>query len=71
MKEYVQRLQMWRDRYEKQLDLRPKVQPLDLISHWLVEFQHGKYDDVEVPGQYLEVSFLRAVSPYGTYTTTP
>lgn len=59
--EYIQRLQHWRGRYEKFLDARPRVQPLDLLSHWLVEFQYTKFDEVEVPGQYLEVCFcLRA-----------
>lgn len=55
MKEYVERLVAWRDRYENVLALRPKVQPLDILSHWLAEFQHHLYEDVEVPGQYLEV----------------
>ena len=54
--EYIQRLQHWRDRYEKFLDSRPRSQHLDLLSHWLVEFQYQKIDEVEVPGQYLEVS---------------
>ncbi|KAF8339104.1 FAT-domain-containing protein [Cantharellus anzutake] len=54
MKEYVERLQIWRDRYESHLEARPRIQPLNVISHWLVEFQHLKYDDVEIPGQYLE-----------------
>lgn len=37
------------------MDSRPRVQPLDLMSHWLVEFQYTKFDEVEVPGQYHEV----------------
>lgn len=53
--DYIRRLQHWRDRYEKYLDSRPRVQPLDLLSHWLTEFQYAKFDEVEVPGQYLEV----------------
>jgi transformation/transcription domain-associated protein len=53
--EYIQRLQQWRDRYEKYLDSRPRIQPLDLLSHYLTEFQYGKFDDIEVPGQYTEV----------------
>ncbi|TDL29737.1 hypothetical protein BD410DRAFT_736870 [Rickenella mellea] len=52
--EYIRRLQGWRDRYEKFLDARPRVQPLDLISHWLTEFQYSKIDEIEVPGQYME-----------------
>jgi hypothetical protein len=55
LKEYVERLMAWRDRYEGVLALRPSIQPLDLISHWLAEFHHLTYDDVEIPGQYLEV----------------
>ena len=50
------------------MDSRPRVQPLDLISHWLVEFQYSKFDEVEVPGQYLEVSLdltLRLTSSDG------
>lgn len=55
LEDYIRRLQHWRDRYEKYLDSRPRVQPLDLLSHWLVEFQYTKFDEVEVPGQYHEV----------------
>ena len=55
LREHITKLQKWRDRYERILDARPRFQPLDLLSHWLVEFQHGKWDDIEVPGQYLEV----------------
>ncbi|KAI0068843.1 FAT-domain-containing protein [Artomyces pyxidatus] len=52
--EYIRRLQQWRDRYEKHLDSRPRIQPLDLLSHYLTEFQYGKFDDIEIPGQYTE-----------------
>lgn len=54
--EYIRRLQRWRDRQEKYLDSRPRIQSLDLLSHYLTEFQYGKFDDIEVPGQYTEVS---------------
>ncbi|KAF9222005.1 FAT-domain-containing protein [Gyrodon lividus] len=52
--EYIRRLQRWRDRQEKYLDSRPRIQSLDLLSHYLTEFQYGKFDDIEVPGQYTE-----------------
>ncbi|PFH52762.1 hypothetical protein AMATHDRAFT_1809 [Amanita thiersii Skay4041] len=52
--EYIQRLQEWRDRYEKLLDSRPRVQPLAVLSHYLTEFQYSKVDEIEVPGQYTE-----------------
>ena len=63
LREYIKRLQMWRDRYEKTLDSSPRLQPLDQASCWLQEFHHTKFDDVEVPGQYVQVSathYLRA-----------
>ncbi|EGO01921.1 hypothetical protein SERLA73DRAFT_166433 [Serpula lacrymans var. lacrymans S7.3] len=52
--EYIRRLQQWRDRYEKYIDSRPRIQSLDLLSHYLTEFQYGKFDEIEMPGQYTE-----------------
>lgn len=52
--EYCQRLQRWRDKYEKHLDSRPRVQTLDTVSHYLIEYPHSKYDEIEIPGQYTE-----------------
>ncbi|KAI0320805.1 FAT domain-containing protein [Amylostereum chailletii] len=52
--EYIRKLQLWRDKYERHLDSRPRTQPLDLLSHWLTQFQYGKFDDIEIPGQYTE-----------------
>ncbi|KAK2466244.1 hypothetical protein APHAL10511_001886, partial [Amanita phalloides] len=52
--DYIKRLQQWRDRYEKFLDSRPRVQPLAVLSHYLTEFQYNKVDEIEVPGQYTE-----------------
>lgn len=60
MQQYLRKLQVWRNRYEAHLELRPKKQPLDLLSHWLVEFQHAKFDEIEIPGQYLEVGVYAA-----------
>ena len=56
LREYVARLQRWRDRYEESLDKRPRRQHLEHCSHYLVEFQHQKFDEVEIPGQYLELA---------------
>nr|XP_018259603.1 transformation/transcription domain-associated protein [Kwoniella dejecticola CBS 10117]OBR81761.1 transformation/transcription domain-associated protein [Kwoniella dejecticola CBS 10117] len=53
LREYIKRLQQWRDYYEKNLDARPKVQPLDQGGCNLTEFHHTKFDDVEIPGQYV------------------
>lgn len=53
--EYCQKLQRWRDKYEKFLDSRPRLMTMDTVSHYLVEYPHSKYDDIEIPGQYTEV----------------
>lgn len=58
MNEYIRKLQQWRDKYERLLDARPRVQSLDNLSHYLIEFQYTKFDEVEVPGQYTEASFV-------------
>lgn len=52
--QYMQRLQNWRDKFEKIIDGRPAMQPLALLSHYLTEFQYSKVDEIEVPGQYTE-----------------
>jgi len=53
--EYMRKLQQWRDRYETLLDQRPRWQSLELLSHYLTEFEYNKVDEIEVPGQYTEV----------------
>lgn len=45
----------WRDNLEVFLNSRPKKQRLEHLSHYLVEFEYQKFDDVEVPGQYLQL----------------
>ncbi|PCH41022.1 hypothetical protein WOLCODRAFT_151061 [Wolfiporia cocos MD-104 SS10] len=52
--EYIQRLQQWREKHERLLDARPRIMSLDALSHWLIDFQYGKFDEIEVPGQYTE-----------------
>ncbi|GAA5822515.1 hypothetical protein JCM11251_006364 [Rhodosporidiobolus azoricus] len=54
LREYVSRLQDWRDRYESMLNKKAKKANLEASSHWLVEFQYQKFDEIEVPGQYLQ-----------------
>jgi transformation/transcription domain-associated protein len=53
LEEYVAKLRLWRDKFEAMLDSRPRKHRLEATSHYLVEFQHQKFDDVEIPGQYL------------------
>lgn len=54
MREYIKRLQFWRDFYEKAIDLRPRFQPLDSSGINLTDFHYTKFEDVEVPGQYVQ-----------------
>ncbi|MCJ1335959.1 hypothetical protein MMC09_001233 [Bachmanniomyces sp. S44760] len=54
MYEYIQKLRKWRDKFEEKLDRRPKHQNLESYSSHLSEFRFQKFDEVEVPGQYLQ-----------------
>ena len=54
MYEYIQRLRIWRDKFEEKLDRRPASQSLELYNHSLSDFRYNKLDEVEVPGQYLQ-----------------
>jgi transformation/transcription domain-associated protein len=53
MFEYVQKLRRWRDKFEEKLDRRPQSQFLEVYSPHLSEFRFLKFEEVEVPGQYL------------------
>ncbi|KAJ5908627.1 PIK-related kinase FATC [Penicillium taxi] len=53
MYEYIQKLRKWRDKFEEKLDRRPQSGNLESYSPHLSEFRFGKFDEVEVPGQYL------------------
>lgn len=59
---YINKLRTWRDRFEEKLDHRTPVMHLESISPHLSEFRFQKFDDVEVPGQYLLVSLLSFLS---------
>ena len=54
MYEYIHRLRKWRDKFEERLDRRPLQASLESFSPPLSEFRFQKFDDVEVPGQYLQ-----------------
>jgi transformation/transcription domain-associated protein len=54
MHEYIQKLRRWRDKFEAKLDRRPLHQNLETYSSHLSEFRFVKFDEVEVPGQYLQ-----------------
>lgn len=54
MFEYIHKLRRWRDKFEEKLDRRPTPHSLEAYSANLSEFKFCKFDDVEVPGQYLE-----------------
>ncbi|KAI0913375.1 FAT domain-containing protein [Ustulina deusta] len=54
MYEYIHKLRKWRDKFEAKLDLRNPTAYLESYSRHLSEFRYLKFDDVEVPGQYLQ-----------------
>ncbi|KAK2748551.1 hypothetical protein FQN57_000686 [Myotisia sp. PD_48] len=54
MYEYIHKLRKWRDKLEEKLDRRPPYYYLESYSAHLSEFKFMKFDEVEVPGQYLE-----------------
>ncbi|KAK6079371.1 histone acetylase complex subunit (FAT domain-containing protein) [Seiridium cupressi] len=54
MFEYIHKLRKWRDKFEEKLDRRNPKEPLEKYSRDLSEFRYQKFDDVEVPGQYLQ-----------------
>jgi transformation/transcription domain-associated protein len=54
MHEYIQKLRRWRDKFEEKLDRRPLRTNLESYSSHLGEFRFLKFDEVEVPGQYLQ-----------------
>lgn len=60
MREYIARLQFWRDAYESGMYSRQRFQPLDSNGCSLIEYHHTKFGDVYVPGQYVHVSDERA-----------
>jgi len=49
----VENLRLWRDRLHLAIDKFPRVMNLENLSRYLVELQKQKYDDIEIPGQYL------------------
>ena len=51
--EYIQRLRRWRDRLAERLDRRSPTKDLESYSAHLSEFRFQKFDEVEIPGQYL------------------
>lgn len=55
LEQYVAKLRLWRDKFEAMLDARPRKLKLESYSQYLVGFQHQKFDDVEIFGQYLQL----------------
>jgi transformation/transcription domain-associated protein len=54
MHEYIHKLRKWRDKFEEKLDRRRNFANLEIYSQHLGEFKFQKFDEVEVPGQYLQ-----------------
>jgi transformation/transcription domain-associated protein len=54
MHEYIHKLRRWRDKFEEKLDRRRTFAHLENYTSHLSEFRFQKFDEVEVPGQYLQ-----------------
>jgi transformation/transcription domain-associated protein len=54
MYEYIHKLRHWRNKFEEKLDRRNTRTSLETFSPHLSEFRYQKFDDVEIPGQYLQ-----------------
>lgn len=54
MYEYIHKLRRWRDKFEEKLDRRDPKAYLEGYSRHLSDFRYQKFDDVEIPGQYLQ-----------------
>ncbi|AET37560.1 histone acetyltransferase TRA1 Ecym_1325 [Eremothecium cymbalariae DBVPG len=50
---YIKRLRHWRNRLEYKLDRTPQVENMENICPHLSNFHHQKFEDIEIPGQYL------------------
>lgn len=55
MYEYIHKLRKWRDKFEEKLDRRNPKMSLETYTSLLSEFKYQKFDEVEVPGQYLQL----------------
>ncbi|KAF2090684.1 hypothetical protein K490DRAFT_53653 [Saccharata proteae CBS 121410] len=53
MYEYIQKLRRWRNRFEDKLDRRRLTHYLEAFTTHLSDFKYQKFDEIEVPGQYL------------------
>ncbi|RDW62546.1 hypothetical protein BP5796_10848 [Coleophoma crateriformis] len=51
---YIHNLRKWRDKFEEKLDRRNSKSNLENYSEHLSSFRFQKFDEVEVPGQYLQ-----------------
>ncbi|KAJ2091537.1 transcription-associated protein 1 [Coemansia sp. RSA 986] len=54
--EYVTKLYQWQQMLRRAIRSRPRKLMLSLFSPFLVEFEQQKFEDVEVPGQYLRLT---------------
>ncbi|KAJ2497905.1 transcription-associated protein 1 [Coemansia sp. RSA 1972] len=54
--EYVTKLYQWQQMLRQVIKQRPRKLMLSLFSPFLVEFEQQKFEDVEVPGQYLRLT---------------
>ncbi|KAJ3211873.1 hypothetical protein HDU67_004198 [Dinochytrium kinnereticum] len=52
LSQLIVKFREWRDRLENLLCSRPRRQHLEHYSHYLIEFEYQKFDEIDVMGQY-------------------
>ncbi|ODV88694.1 hypothetical protein CANCADRAFT_52791 [Tortispora caseinolytica NRRL Y-17796] len=56
LKAYVAKMRKWRDRWEERLDSRRSSVSLESLSPHLCEFHYQKFEEIDIPGQYLQLT---------------
>jgi transformation/transcription domain-associated protein len=50
---FIEKLSMWKKYLEHVFSSRPRKQAMEQSSSYLVEFEHRRFEDVDLPGQFL------------------
>jgi transformation/transcription domain-associated protein len=53
--QFVERVAHWRHKASLSLIRKGRQLHMEDVSHWLLEFQNQRFEEVEVFGQYLQV----------------
>ncbi len=59
-------LQQWKYRLRLLIEKNSRYMQLESFSRYLAEFDHQRYDDVDIPGQYLTVHFKKKLKHFNS-----